>query len=123
MTTKSLSDLFTVPTPTPRPTLYQAESGPPGMLEPGNIDLLSRPIVHNADGSFSTVKSMSIDEDGKEVLIPLISKTGVPMTPEGAVSLYRWTGQHLGKFTDPAAADAYAQALHEQQSRFYGDQQ
>jgi hypothetical protein len=123
MAEKTLADMFTVPIPTPRPTLYQAENSAPGLLEPGNLDLLSRPIVRNRDGTISTVKSMSINEDGKEVLIPLISKSGVSLSPDGAVALYRWTGQHLGKFSDPATADAYANALHRQQENFYGDQQ
>lgn len=122
-----VADMFaslpqTGPTPQLRPTLFSAEPVVPGLLEQGNLDLLSRPVVKNPDGSISTVKSMSIGEDGKEVLIPMISRSGASLTPEGAVALYRMTGQHLGKFQDPNAADAYAQALHEQQMKFYGDQ-
>jgi hypothetical protein len=92
----------------------------PGMIAPGNIDLAKRPVVKNKDGSISTVRSMSINEDGKEVLIPTVSNEGKILSDEDAVRYYRRTGQHLGMFETPDAADAYAQALHEQQAAYYG---
>lgn len=92
---------------------------PAGLVETGNIDLNNRPVVKNDDGSISTVRSISINEDGVEVLIPTISPSGTVLTDEGAVELYRSTGKHLGKFKSSKEADAYAQTLHSAQARQY----
>jgi hypothetical protein len=92
-----------------------------GMLEPGNIDLAHRPQVHNPDGSISTVRSASFNFDGKEVLLPTVSDgpNARLLSDDEAVAQYKKTGKHLGKFKDPDAADAYAEALHQQQAKFY----
>ena len=95
-----------------------------GRLEVGNVDLANRPQVKNADGSISTVRSMSFEEDGKEILIPTVSPDGKILSDQDAIDLYHKTGQHLGKFDTPEHADAYAQALHQSQERYYrGDLQ
>lgn len=101
--------------PTPQPV----SAGPAGQLEPGNIDLTRRPIVRNADGSISTVRSMSANFDGQEVLVPTVSDDGRVMSDDEALNQYRQTGQHLGKFNDPTAATAYAEQLHRDQEARY----
>ena len=90
----------------------------PGMVQPGNIDLTKRPSVKNADGSISTVRSMGVNIDGKEVLIPTVVD-GKVVSDEAAIANYKKTGQHLGIFNSPKASDTYAQALHDQQERMY----
>lgn len=90
-----------------------------GQLEHGNIDLAHRPQVKNGDGSISTVRSMSFEEDGKEILVPTVSPDGKILTDEQAIDLYHKTGQKLGVFDTPEHADAYAQALHQAQERYY----
>lgn len=88
-------------------------SGKSGLVTPGNIDLTKRPIVHNADGTTSTVRSMSFEDNGHEVLVPTVSDDGRIMSDDEAINTYYRTGKHLGIFTDPQSATTYAQQLHD----------
>jgi hypothetical protein len=90
------------------------------IIEEGNIDLHNRPVVKNADGSISTVRSMSFeDDDGSQVLIPTVSNDGTILSEEDAIRNYFKTGQHLGKFKTIQSANEYAQKLHEEQEQYY----
>lgn len=92
-----------------------------GMLEPGNIDLARRPVVKNKDGTISTVRSISVNVDGAEVLIPTVSDDGKVLDNAAAIALFRRTGRHLGRFRTPEAATFYAERLHDEQARMYGE--
>lgn len=85
---------------------------PAGMTEAPNINLYNRPTVHNPDGTISSVRSMSFNMDGKEILVPTVSDDGRILADREAMDTYRKTGKHLGIFTTPQAADAYAEQLH-----------
>jgi hypothetical protein len=102
----------------PDPAAQQV--GVEGVLEGGNINLADRPHVQNQDGSISTVRTISVGVEGKEVLIPTVSEDGTIMSDEEAIAVYQRTGRHLGVFESPEAATAYAQKLHQQQAERLG---
>jgi hypothetical protein len=79
---------------------------------PGNIDLTKRPIVKNRNGRESTVRSISVNVNGREVLIPTVSDDGRILSNEQAFRRYQDTGRHLGVFNSVGEADAYAEQLH-----------
>lgn len=87
-----------------------------GMIETGNIDLVNRPRVKNGN-TISTVLSGSYNIDGREVLLPHVSKDGRLMNGREAITEYKNTGEHLGIFKNSKAADAYAQSLHLDQEK------
>jgi hypothetical protein len=103
------------------PRYVAGRRNPMGMVERGNVNIMDRPSVPNPDGGRSTVYSMSFGEDDKHVLVPLVTDKGTIDTPDQAIERYRTTGQHLGKFATPEAADAYAQELHLQQEQMVND--
>jgi len=103
----------------------QSSAGPQapvrGQVQPGNIDLGNRPVVKNADGTISTVRSMSFrNNKGQEVLIPTVADDGSRiLSDQEAKEQYGRTGKHLGIFDNPEDATAYAKSLHESQANLY----
>lgn len=103
-------------------SMTMAANKVPGLLSAGNIDLSKRPVVKNPDGTISTVRSMSFNEDGREILVPTVSPDGRILSDDEAIDLYHKTGQNLGMFDNPDNATSYAQTLHNQQDQMYSPQ-
>lgn len=99
---------------------YKSTPSASGLKEAGNIDIHSRPVVKNPDGSISTVRSMSVNFGNGEALIPTVSDDGRIMPDEEAIQTYKKTGRHLGVFDTPENATAYANQLHNEQAVEYG---
>jgi hypothetical protein len=100
-----------------------AARGVPYALEGRNIDTSNLPEVPNripGEGGISTVRSMGISEDGKEVVIPTVVEGQLPASAEEAerraMDYYRRRGKHLGKYATRAAADSAATLLHEREA-------
>lgn len=68
--------------------------------------------LFNPDGTVSTVRTISFDEDGVEVLIPTVVG-GKLLTNEQAVELFRRSGRHFGKFSSVQRANDFAAKLHD----------
>lgn len=82
-----------------------------GIVAPGNIDLSTRPVIHNKDGTISTLKSISIGTPQGEVLIPTIAPDGRQMDREDSIDLFYKTGQHLGIYDSPESATKAAKEI------------
>lgn len=93
-----------------------------GDLAIGNINLKDRPIVHNLDGTISTVLSTTIEVSGDYFLIPRVIDSGSGpevVDASAAQAYYETTGEHLGKFSTEALAEAYALVLQAEQDFDY----
>ena len=88
----------------------------------GNINLKDRPQVRNPDDSISTIRSIGVNIDGEEILIPTVSEDGRIMSDDEAVDQYRRTGRHLGKYGSPEEATEAAKAMSQQQADYYLDE-
>lgn len=91
---------------------FVSNKPPDGLITPGNISMDNRPQVNNPDGSISTVRSISIEQDGKTYLIPTVVN-GKVVSNEEAIQHFRATGEHMGVFRDNQSADNEAEKIHE----------
>lgn len=91
----------------------QAPATPPGLVKAGNIDLKNRPVVRNPDGTSSTVRTITIEENGKTILIPTVVN-GKIVSNDEAIKHFHQTGEHMGIFKTEEDAEAYDRNLHNQ---------
>lgn len=97
-----------------------------GQYGEGNIDLHNRPIYKNADGTISTVDSVTFTVDGKYVVLPTIvrDENGNAKrltTDEEIFAHYEKTGEYLGEFDTLEQANIYANRLHSAQAYRYSE--
>lgn len=102
-----------------------SKNDPVGRYGKGTIDMNSRKVIRNADGSISTEKSFSFydGDTKKEILIPLIVN-GKELTKQKAIDHYYETAkagkpEYLGMFDDWKDADEYAMMLHNRGAWYY----
>ena len=85
----------------------------------GNINLAQRPIVYNPDGSYSTVRTATIEHEGKYYNVPTVMDEGRIGTEEEAYRRFLKTGKHLGAYRNLQDAVKAAEGLHEDQAADY----
>lgn len=102
---------------------YYGPQNVPGQIARGNVDLANRPKVRNADGSVSTVMSFSVGADDGAVLLPQVLPNGTMPSIEEALKFGKKSRQNLGFFDSNDSADAYAEALHNEQAKQYPSEQ
>lgn len=89
----------------------------PAMISPPNIPLRDRPVVQNPpdaehpNGSSSTVSTITIESDGRGVLLPTIINGKRVSEPE-AIKHWQDTGESLGVFKSENDANEYDKKLH-----------
>ncbi len=84
-----------------------------GLVEPGNIDLFNRPIVQNVDGSYSTVRTITVTNDkGQIILLPTVIG-GEVLPDDQAIAHSKQTGEHLGIFDNEYSANQYDKSMHD----------
>ena len=104
-------------------TVFRTTGEPPAgypyaqaIIKYGNINMLTRPRVQNADGTISTIKPIGIrfpDPDGtlRHVLIPTIADNGSVMSKDAATLLFRKNEKHLGIFSTKLDLSRYSRML------------
>ncbi len=76
------------------------------------LDPTQRPDVLNADGSRSSLLSMSDGTDRGELLYPGVTTDGRELDRDSAYDLAARSGQHLGIYSSVPMADQAAMAMH-----------
>tara|TARA_R110000823_G_scaffold315159_2_gene445947 strand:+ start:7897 stop:10626 length:2730 start_codon:yes stop_codon:yes gene_type:complete len=85
---------------------------PPGLIEKENINLANRKQLNNADGTESTVSTMTVGMDDKTYLIPSVID-GKRLSQKEAINHFKKTKEHMGAFKTLKDADLYDEALHQ----------
>lgn len=93
-----------------------------GEMQPGNLDLNTRPQVPNPEGGISTVYSTSFGTPQGEVLIPRVTDDGRILSEPEAIAHFRKTGKHMGIYSSPDEANRVAEQIHKDQEKMINAQ-
>jgi hypothetical protein len=100
-----------------------AEAAAPVDPNAATLDPLEQKPVQNDDGSISTVRTIGVEDQGKEVNIPTVpAEGGRVMSDAEARQRYVETGKHLGKFDTVEQAGAAAEKLHQDEAARISEQ-
>ena len=89
----------------------------PDQIQPATIDTSRLPAVRNPDGSDSTVRSITIESDGKFFNIPTVIGGKVVDNASAIADWKKHPDKHLGIFTNQGSALADAEVLHQREAR------
>lgn len=107
--------LFGKPFQSEAPSAVNYLRGKAAVVRPvveGNIDVENRPKVYDKHGNWETVKTITVEMDGKTVLLPTIIN-GKNVTNKEATEHFKKTHEHLGIFKTREEANKYDKQLHE----------
>lgn len=94
-----------------------------GLVNQGSLDVNSLiAVVNNEDGSVSTVKTIGVNIDGLETVIPTVHKDGHIMSEKEAVEHFKKTGENFGQFNSVEDATRFSLSLHDRQKEVYDKQ-
>lgn len=94
----------------------ESEVAPVTPVVAGNIDLAKQPVVE-VPGGRATIRSIGVNIDGQETLLPTVSDRGELLTEVEAIQRFLRTGKHLGKFDSVEDAKAYAKWLSSREAK------
>ena len=82
------------------------------LLVAPTLDPSTQPAVLGPDGKISTVRTIGVNIDGRDVNIPTVGVDGTIMSNDEAIDEYKKTGKHLGIYDSQERADQAAEAYH-----------
>lgn len=109
MTADDYNRQFAAPTPKKG---KQQRTALPTPVEQGNINTSQLPATNNPDGSHSTVRTIGVEQNGREYNIPTVID-GKVVSNEEAIAAFQKTGRHLGAFRNAQDAERAAVGLHD----------
>lgn len=81
------------------------------MIEGGNLDVFSRPLMRESDGTVSRGAMKPFQVEGVEFLLPLTDASGKLLSDDEALAQFERTGNHYGGFRTAEEAMEFSRQL------------